>query len=113
MKIAFTATGPDWDAKIDARFGRAAYLVFWDEESRELTSLDNSVAINSAHGAGTATAQKMFDYKPHVMITGNGPGESASNALKRLKMKIFVDAHGLTLEAAYQMYRDGKLKHLQ
>jgi predicted Fe-Mo cluster-binding NifX family protein len=110
MKIAFTASGPDWDSKIDSRFGRTAYLVFWDEDTLELTSLDNRAANNEAHGAGAATAQKLFDHKPDVMITGNGPGETASIALKRLNMKIFVDAHDVTLKEAYQMYRDGRLK---
>jgi predicted Fe-Mo cluster-binding NifX family protein len=110
MKIMFTATGSNWDSKIDPRFGRAAYLVFLDEDSRELTSIDNRAANNEAHGAGAATAQKIFDYKPDVMITGNGPGETASNALKRLNIKIYVDAHNLTLNEAYQLYKEGRLR---
>jgi predicted Fe-Mo cluster-binding NifX family protein len=110
MKIAFTATGPDWDSKIDSRFGRAAYLVFLDEDTHELTSMDNRAVNNEAHGAGAATAQKIFDYEPDVMITGNGPGETASIALKRLNMKIYVDAHNLTLKEAYQLYREGRLR---
>lgn len=110
MKIAFTATGPTWDSIIDPRFGRTAYLVFFDEDTRELTSSDNRAVNQEAHGAGAATARKIFDYKPDVLITGNGPGETASIALKRLNMKIYTDAHDLTLEEAYQHYREGRLR---
>ena len=33
MKIVFTSTGTSWDDKIDPRFGRAEYLLIFDEES--------------------------------------------------------------------------------
>jgi len=109
MKILFTSTGPTWDSVIDSRFGRAEYLVLYDEESGSISSTDNSSVKNEAHGAGTATAQKMYDLKPDVLITGNGPGENASTALKHLKIKIYINAHALTLREAYKRYSDGQL----
>lgn len=112
MKIAFTSLGTTWDSLIDPRFGRTENIVLYDEESKELTAVDNSKVKKEAHGAGTATAQKIFELKPEVLITGNGPGENAANALKHIKMKIFVDAHGLTIRQAYDNYKSGNLKEV-
>ena len=110
MKIAFTAAGTDWDAMIDPRFGRTEYIVVYDEETGKLTVIDNSAVKNEAHGAGTATSKRIFDLKPDVLITGNGPGDNASNALKHLEMKIFVGAQDLTLKQALEKYKSGSLK---
>jgi predicted Fe-Mo cluster-binding NifX family protein len=112
MKIAFTSTGTDWNAQIDARFGRTEFIVMFDEEKNELIAIDNSAVKNDAHGAGTATSQKIFELKPDVLITGNGPGETASTALKHIKMRIFVNAHNLTLKEAYDNYKIGKLDEI-
>ncbi len=112
MRIAFTSTGETWDSMIDPRFGRAEYLVLYDEENDKLTITDNSAVKNEAHGAGTATAQKMYELKPDILITGNGPGGNAAAALERLKLKIFVNAHNMTLREAYDKYREGNLSKL-
>lgn len=112
MRIAFTSTGKNWDSIIDSRFGRTEFIVVYNEETKGIEVVDNSAVKNEAHGAGTATAQKMYEVKPDVLITGNGPGETAANALKRLNMKIYVDAHNLTLEQAYESYRNGALKEI-
>jgi predicted Fe-Mo cluster-binding NifX family protein len=112
MRIVFTSTGKSWDSLIDSRFGRAEYLVLFDEESDELAVTDNSAVKNEAHGAGTATAQKIYKLKPDILITGNGPGENAATAIKDLNMKIFINAHNITLKEAYEQYRNGKLTKL-
>jgi len=112
MKIAFTSTGTTWESLIDARFGRTEYFIVFDEASQETTVIDNSAVKNEAHGAGTATAQKMYEVKPDVLITGNGPGENAATALKKLNMKIFVDAQEMTIKEAYEQYKNGNLKEI-
>lgn len=110
MKIAFTAAGKDWDAMIDPRFGRTEYFVIYDEATEQLSVIDNSAVKNEAHGAGTATSQKIFELNPNVLITGNGPGDNAAIALEKMDMKIFVGAQGLTLKQAYERYRKGELR---
>lgn len=112
MRIAFTSTGKDWDSPIDSRFGRTEFIVIYDEESQTLEVVDNSEIKGEAHGAGTATAQKMYDLKPDILITGNGPGDTAAKALKNLNMRIFVDAHEMTIKEAYASYRNGNLKEV-
>jgi len=112
MKIAFTSIGTSWNSLIDPRFGRTEFIVVYNEETEELAVVDNSEVKNEAHGAGTATSQKIFELKPDVLITGNGPGETASKALKHLKMKIFVKANDLTIKQAYDAYKLGKLEEI-
>jgi predicted Fe-Mo cluster-binding NifX family protein len=112
MKIAFTAAGTTWESLIDPRFGRTEYILLFDEESEQLTAVDNSAVKNDAHGAGTATSQRIFELKPEVLITGNGPGENAAAALKHLKMTIFINAHNLTIRQAYENYKNGRLTQL-
>ncbi|SDB92988.1 NifB/NifX family molybdenum-iron cluster-binding protein [Williamwhitmania taraxaci] len=112
MKVAFTATGTTWESMIDARFGRTEFIVIYDEETQALASVDNSAIKDEAHGAGTATAQKLYDIKPNVLITGNGPGENAAQALKQLNMKIFINAQNMTVKEAYEHYKKGELKEI-
>lgn len=112
MKIALTASGTTWDSMIDSRFGRTEFIVIYDEETQQLLTINNSAVKNEAHGAGTATAQKMYELKPDVLITGNGPGGTATQALKHLNMKIYIDAHNMTLKQAYEQYKTGKLKEI-
>jgi len=112
MKIAFTSTGISWDSMIDARFGRTEFILIYDEETQQLTAVNNSAVKNEAHGAGTATAQKIYELKPNVLITGNGPGENASRAIKQLNMKIFIDAQEMSIKQAYEHYKNGLLKKI-
>ena len=75
-----------------------------------MSVIDNSAVKNEAHGAGTATSQKIFELNPNVLITGKGPGDNAAIALEKMDMKIFVGAQGLTLKQAYEKYKNGSLK---
>lgn len=112
MKIAFTSTGKTMDSQIDPRFGRTEFFIVFDDTTNNFEVIDNSAVKNDAHGAGTATAQKMFELKPDVLITGNGPGETAAKALKSLNMRIFVGAADTTIAEAYQNFKDNKLSEL-
>jgi len=110
MKIVFTSTGPTWDSQIDPRFGRARYLVAYNEETHELISVDNDAVKDVEHGAGTATAQKVYEIKPDILITGIGPGNTAASILKRMDMKIYIHAEGLSLKEAYEHMKHGQLE---
>lgn len=110
MKIAITAKGGSWESLVDARFGRADYLVFITEGSEELEVIDNRNIQDVAHGAGPKTAQLIHDKAPAVLITGNGPGGNADAILKRINIEIYVGAADMTIREAYQAFKDNKLK---
>ncbi len=109
MKIAFTAKGTNWDAEIDPRFGRTQYILVYDEEKDELKSIDNSEVESHAHGAGPLTSKKIFEAAPNVLITGNGPGGNASEILKKIDLKIYVNASGKSVKEAYLAYKANEL----
>lgn len=109
MKIAFTSTGQDWDAKIDPRFGRTDYIFFYDEETDEVSSIDNREIIKVAHGAGPQTAQRIYEHKPQILITGNGPGGNAGAILNQMDLKIFTGAGGMTIRQAYEAFKNNGL----
>jgi len=109
MKIAFTTKGKSWDSEMDPRFGRTAWFLIYDEEKDELTVVDNREAANDAHGAGPKTAQKLFEYNPDVLITGNGPGGNAAAVLEKTNIKIVTGAGEMTVKEAYEAFKNGKL----
>lgn len=112
MKIAFTSQGIHWDAPMDPRFGRTAFIAMFDEEKNDIQFIDNSAQQEEAHGAGTATAQKLFELQPDILITGNGPGDKAAIALQQTQIIIFVHANDMSLREAYRNYQEGKLTAL-
>lgn len=109
MKVAFTAKGTGWDAKMDPRFGRTEFILIYDEESDQWTSIDNRSIDGVAHGAGPQTAAKLFDLKPDVLITGNGPGGNAAAALQKGNLSIYIGAGSMTVREAYEAYKAGTL----
>ncbi|MCK4813331.1 MAG: NifB/NifX family molybdenum-iron cluster-binding protein [Candidatus Marinimicrobia bacterium] len=110
MKIAFTTKGTNWESKMDPRFGRTEYFIIFDDEKNETKIIDNTEIINEAHGAGPKTAQKLFEEKANILITGNGPGGNAGSVLEKAKIEIYVGAGEMTVKEAYEAYKKGKLK---
>ncbi|RKX72019.1 MAG: dinitrogenase iron-molybdenum cofactor biosynthesis protein [Spirochaetes bacterium] len=109
MKIVFTAKGTTWEDAMDPRFGRADYLLVFDEESKELSVVDNREQSQQEHGAGPRTAQKVIDVKPDIVITGNGPGGNASRALEAATLDMYVGAGEMSIKEAYDAFKAGKL----
>lgn len=112
MKIAFTSKGTTPDSQIDPRFGRTDFILLYDDEKDEYTSVDNRDIVGTAHGAGPQTAQKLYDLHPELLITGNAPGGNAAAALRTMNLKIFAGAGQMTVKEAYEAYKQGKLKAL-
>lgn len=110
MKIAITATGTDWNAKVDARFGRADYILIVDDSTSDLEVIDNRSVMGVAHGAGPQTAQLIYEKSPSVLITGNGPGANAAGILKRMNVQIYVGAADMSVREALQAYKENKLR---
>jgi len=110
MKIAFSTKGEGWDAEMDPRFGRAAYFLIYDEDKDTLETADNGKVADMAHGAGPQAAQLLFQYKPDVLITGNGPGGNADRVLRQTGIKIYIGAMSGTVKQAYDKYKNNELK---
>jgi len=109
MKIAFTTKGTSWDSDMDPRFGRTDYFVIYDEDKDEKVHIDNRDSANDAHGAGPKTAQRLFEFSPDILITGNGPGGNAATVLEKAGIKIFIGTGEMTAIEAYEAYKNGAL----
>jgi len=110
MKIAFTTKGTDWESTMDPRFGRTEYFLIYDDDKDELSHYDNRDSANDAHGAGPKTAQKLFEFNPDILITGNGPGGNAATVLQKTGVKIFIGAGDITVKEAYEAFKSSSLK---
>ena len=110
MKIALTTKGTSWDSAMDPRFGRTEYFVIYDEEKDELVHIDNRESANDAHGAGPKTTQRLFEFSPDILITGNGPGGNAATVLEKAGTKIYIGAGEMTAKEAYEAYGKKLLK---
>jgi predicted Fe-Mo cluster-binding NifX family protein len=95
---------------MDPRFGRTEFILVYDVEKEDFTHVDNRSIADQAHGAGPKTAQLLFDLKPDVLITGNGPGGNAATVLEKANLKIYIGAGDMTVKAAYEAYKNGNLK---
>ena len=113
MKIVFTSKGKELDSMMDPRFGRAEYLLMYDEETKQHTAYDNAESGGAAHGAGPLTAQKVFELKPDVIITGNGPGEKAAATLKVANISMYAGAGNMAVSEALQAFQQGKLQKIE
>lgn len=110
MKIAFTTVDPAWESMMEARFGRAEYVLIYDEKSGQITIHDNRDIVNQEHGAGPKMVKVMADFGVDVIITGNGPGENARAVLAQMKTIVYVGAAEMSVAEAYKAYQDGTLK---
>ena len=112
MKIAFTAKNTGWDSPIDPRFGRTEFFVIYDEETQDLSFIDNRDVQSEAHGAGPRTAQRFLESGASILITGNGPGDNAARVLTHAGIKVYTGAGGMSIKEAYQTYHSKKFKQL-
>ena len=113
MKIALTTQGPDLDSPMDPRFGRTRFLILLDEEARSIQAVDNSAADDVAHGAGPKTVQKLVEIGATVLITGNGPGGTAGEALVHTGIEIYIGAGEMSAKEALEAFKNGELKKFQ
>lgn len=109
MKIGFTAKGTDWEARIDARFGRTAYILVYDEETDHLSSFDNEKMRTREHGAGPGTAKVLIDQNVKHLITGNGPGSNTARLLEKAGITVYTGAEKMNVKQAYEKFKENKL----
>ena len=95
---------------MEGRFGRTEYLFIYDEESATASHLDNAEQKNMEHGAGPQLAQKLYDLKITVLITGNGPGGNAAAVINKIGVKTYIGAGDMTVKEAYEAYQKGGLE---
>lgn len=108
MKVAVSASGPDLEARVDPRFGRAPYIIVVDPETLEFEAVPNRVNLQAPQGAGIQTATLVARYRPQAVLTGNC-GPKAFQVLKAAGIQVFVGVHS-TVRQALADLRAGRLE---
>jgi predicted Fe-Mo cluster-binding NifX family protein len=112
MRIAVTSKGTDLGAAVDPRFGRAAYILIVDSESRAVEVLDNRENADAFKGAGIQAAADLGDRKVDVLLTGYcGPNAFRTLQAAGIKVANDADSHG-TVEGAVAAFNEGRFTFL-
>lgn len=88
MKVAITSTGNSTDSKLDQRFGRCAYFVIYDTETKgmEIVPNPNKDALN---GAGPASVQLVASKGVKKIVSGEF-GNKIKSLLDSLRIQMIV-----------------------
>ena len=88
MKIAITSTGNTLDAKLDMRFGRCAYFIIFDNESKAVEIIPNSFN-HLEEGSGQAAVQLLVQRNVSKIVSGEF-GLKIKPILDSLKVQMIV-----------------------
>ena len=108
MKIAFSTSGEDLNAPLDARFGRAPKFLVYDLDTDTFTVIDNQKTMDAAQGAGIQSAETVARTGVKAIVTGNC-GPKAFRVLSAAGIRIFNTA-AATVREALDLHRAGRLK---
>lgn len=105
MKIAVTSTGKNLDAKVDPRFGRAAFFLIGDTDAMDFVAIENENATGGAAGIGSA--KRVIDEGVEAVLTGNC-GPNAQRTLDAAGVALYTGVTGTVVEAV-ERFKNGKL----
>lgn len=99
MKIVISSKGTTLKADVDPRFGRAAFLIIYDTDKKEVVEvIDNFEGQDAAQGAGISVAGLMAQKGVEVILTGR-VGPKAMAVVDKAGMKVVSEAKGTVTEA--------------
>lgn len=98
MILAFPANGTDLNADIDQRFGRCAYFVSYDTESKDVSFVSNKQNYQAAQGAGIQSATHVVNMKANVCLTSHC-GPKAFRVFDTAGVKVIIGVSGKISDA--------------
>ncbi len=109
MKIAITSQGQDLEAQVDPRFGRAAFILIVDTDTKEFSIIDNAKNKDAFKGAGIQAAASICDNGAQVLLTGFC-GPNAFKTLDAAGVKVANDAAG-TVSEVVDKFNQGQFEY--
>ena len=88
MKIAITSTGNSLESILDQRFGRCAFFVIYDTESRSMEYIPNPYK-EVEEGAGTSSVHLVASRNVSKIIAGEF-GIKIKSLLDSLKIQMII-----------------------
>jgi len=107
VKVAFTTSGQNLDAPMDARFGRATGFIVYDIDSDTFEPVDNRQSVNTAQGAGVQATEAIVRHGANCLVTGHC-GPNAFRALSAAGIRIYT-TQAETVAEALEAFRAGAL----
>jgi predicted Fe-Mo cluster-binding NifX family protein len=106
-KIVISAAGPDLQANVEPRFGRAPYLLLINPETMEFEALTPQQNLKATQGNGTRAAALVAQCKPAALLTGYC-GPKVYRTLLAAGVPVFLGVAGQVKDAV-QQFLAGKL----
>jgi predicted Fe-Mo cluster-binding NifX family protein len=88
MKVAITSTGENLDCQLDQRFGRCAWFVIYDTQSKGMEFIPNPNK-DALDGAGPASVQLVASRKVNKIVSGEF-GIKIKSLLDSMKIQMIV-----------------------
>lgn len=101
MKVAITSSGNNLNSTIDPRFGRCAYFVIYDTESKSTEYIPNP-NLNAQEGAGPASVHLVASRNVEKVISGEF-GIKIKPLFDSLKIQMVVVKETKTIEELIEM----------
>ena len=101
MKVAITSTGNNLQSTIDPRFGRCAYFVIYDTETKAVEFIPNP-NLEATEGAGPASVQLVASRDITKVVSGEF-GMKIKPIFDSLKIQMIVVKEEKTIEEIIQM----------
>jgi len=111
MKICVTSQGPDLASQVDPRFGRAAFLIIYDEDEQTFEVVDNSENKQASGGAGIQAATTVAEMECDWVVSGH-MGPKALSVLKDAQVSTATGASG-KVNDALRAFREGELEEVE
>jgi len=111
MKIAVTSMGRDLTSAVDPRFGRAAYILIVDTDTKDFKVIDNTVNVSAFKGAGIQAATMIAEAGAEVLLTGYC-GPNAFRTLEAAGIKVGSDISG-TVADTVVAFLEGKINYTE
>ncbi len=101
MKVAITSTGNTLESKLDERFGRAAWFVIYDMESKSTEFVPNPNK-DAEQGAGPASVELVASRKVNKIVSGEF-GAKIKPLLDSFKIQMIVVKEDKTVNEIINM----------
>ncbi|MDD3033076.1 MAG: NifB/NifX family molybdenum-iron cluster-binding protein [Bacteroidales bacterium] len=88
MRVAITAMGNSMQSKVDSKFGRCSYFVFYDTESESVEFLPNANK-ESVEGAGPASVQTVASRGVQKVVSGEF-GAKVKSIFDQLQIQLIM-----------------------
>jgi predicted Fe-Mo cluster-binding NifX family protein len=106
-RVALTVGAPSFDVEVEARFGRAAFLLLVDPETMAWETLANP-GRDARGGAGIRVAQILSDREVSEVVSGDF-GPNAHEALNAAGIVMHRCEAGTTAREAVELIKAGEL----